>query len=150
MITRIFGAVTGGLLNLRAAAASSASILASIPNETLLVVTEHNDTWYATTYGSYTGFVMKQYITRPNLAKGTHSLPSPSPTEMMPKLFSHNSVTQPPHSPSMYTPTPHQNRKKVSRKHGQVHITNSMIFIFLISDKGQNKGQTAFKDTKKP
>ena len=63
MITRIFGAVTGGRLNLRAAADSSASILASIPNETLLVVTEHDDTWYAVTYGSYTGYVMKQYVT---------------------------------------------------------------------------------------
>ena len=35
MITRIFGAVTGGRLNLRAAANSSAAIIASIPNETL-------------------------------------------------------------------------------------------------------------------
>lgn len=59
MITRIFGAVTGGRLNLRAAADSSASILASIPNETLLVVTEHNATWYAATYGSHTGFVIQ-------------------------------------------------------------------------------------------
>ena len=42
MITRIFGTVTGGRLNLRVAADSSASILASIPNETLLVVTEHD------------------------------------------------------------------------------------------------------------
>ena len=43
MITRIFGAVTGSRLNLRAAANSSGSIHASIPNETLLVVAEHND-----------------------------------------------------------------------------------------------------------
>ena len=35
MLTRIFGAVTGGRLNLRAAANSSAAIIASIPNETL-------------------------------------------------------------------------------------------------------------------
>ena len=39
MITRIFGAVTGGRLNLRASADSSASILSSIPNENLLVIT---------------------------------------------------------------------------------------------------------------
>ena len=39
MITRIFGTVTGGRLNLLASADSSASILASIPNETLLVIT---------------------------------------------------------------------------------------------------------------
>ena len=49
MIPRIFGTVTGGRLNLRMAADSSASILASIPNETLLIVTEFNGTWYATT-----------------------------------------------------------------------------------------------------
>lgn len=50
MLTRIFGAVTGGRLNLRAAADSSATILASIPDETLLVVTTHDDTWYRSTY----------------------------------------------------------------------------------------------------
>lgn len=71
MITRIFGTVTGGRLNLRAAADFSASILASIPNETLLVVTAHDDTWYATTYGSYTGYVMKQYITLLDLANAS-------------------------------------------------------------------------------
>ena len=71
MIPRIFGTVTGGRLNLRTAADSSASILASIPNETMLVVTDHNDTWYAATYGSHTGYVMKQYITLLNLANAT-------------------------------------------------------------------------------
>ena len=63
MINRIFDTVTGGRLNLRASADSSSSILVSIPNETLLVVIDHNNTWYATTYGTYNGFVMKQYIT---------------------------------------------------------------------------------------
>ncbi len=71
MITRIFGTVTGGRLNLRAAADSSATILASIPDETLLVVTTHDDTWYATSYGSYTGFVMKQYVTLLDLTNAT-------------------------------------------------------------------------------
>ena len=71
MIPRIFGTVTGGRLNLRMAADSSASILASIPNETLLIVTEFNGTWYATTYGERTGFVMKQFITLLNLADAT-------------------------------------------------------------------------------
>ena len=46
MLTRIFGAVTGGRLNLRAAASSSAAIIASIPNETLLILSEHNDMEY--------------------------------------------------------------------------------------------------------
>lgn len=71
MIIRIFGTVTGGRLNLRMAADFSASILASIPDGTLLVVTEHDDTWYAATYGAHTGFVMKQYITLLNLANAT-------------------------------------------------------------------------------
>lgn len=74
MITRIFGAVTGGRLNLRVAADTSASSLASIPDETLLIVAEYNDTWYATTYGANTGFVMKQYITLldlPNVTEQT-------------------------------------------------------------------------------
>ena len=71
MITRIFGAGTFGRLNFRAAADSSASIRASIPNKTLLVVTEHNATWYAATYDSHTGFVMKQYIALLNLANAT-------------------------------------------------------------------------------
>ena len=62
MIPRIFGAVTGGRLNLRAAANSSAAIIASIPNETLLFLSEYNDTWYAACYGAHTGFVKKQYI----------------------------------------------------------------------------------------
>ena len=62
MITRIFGTVTGGRLNLRAAANSSAAIIASIPNETLLILSKHNDTWYAACYGAHTGFVKKQYI----------------------------------------------------------------------------------------
>lgn len=39
MINRIFGTVTGCRLNLRTSADSSASILVSIPNETLLVIT---------------------------------------------------------------------------------------------------------------
>lgn len=71
MITRLFGTVTGGRLNLRADADSSASLLASIPNETLLTVTEHNTTWYAANYSSHTGFVMKQYITLLNLTNAS-------------------------------------------------------------------------------
>ena len=46
MLTRIFGAVTGSRLNLRAAANSSASILARIPNETLVWLTVTAPKWY--------------------------------------------------------------------------------------------------------
>ena len=62
MLTRIFGAVTGGRLNLRAAASSSATIIASIPNETLLFLSEYNDTWYAAYYGAHTGFVKSNIL----------------------------------------------------------------------------------------
>ena len=62
MLTRIFGAVTGGRLNLRAAANSSAAIIASIPNETLLFLSEYNDTWYAAYYGAHTGFVKSNIL----------------------------------------------------------------------------------------
>ena len=62
MLTRIFGTVTGGRLNLRAAANSSAAIIASIPNETILFLSEYNDTWYAACYGAHMGFVKKQCI----------------------------------------------------------------------------------------
>ena len=33
-----------------------------LPNETTLAVTEYNDDWYATTYGSLSGYVLKQYV----------------------------------------------------------------------------------------
>ena len=62
MITRIFGTVTGGRLNLRAAANSSAAIIASIPNETLLILSEYNDTWYAACYGAHTQALLKSNI----------------------------------------------------------------------------------------
>lgn len=71
MITRNFGTVTGGRLNLRQLADASSNILTSIPNGTLLVVTQHDNAWYAVTYGAHTGFVMKQYITLLDLTNAT-------------------------------------------------------------------------------
>lgn len=59
------GNVTGGSLNLRKTASSNATRLTSIPNGTQLIVSDYseNNQWYCTTYGAYSGFVMKQYIT---------------------------------------------------------------------------------------
>lgn len=59
------GQVTGGGLNLRASASTSSSKLVQIPDETKIVVSDYsgNSSWYCTTYGSYSGFVMKQYVT---------------------------------------------------------------------------------------
>lgn len=64
MINRAYGTVSGGRLILRATADAAASAVVSIPDGTLLLVAEHDDTWYATSYGAHTGFVMKQYVTR--------------------------------------------------------------------------------------
>lgn len=63
MTTRHLGTVTGGRLNLRAAADTSAVVQVQIPDGTLLEVAEYNDTWFATCYGDKAGYVMKKYIT---------------------------------------------------------------------------------------
>ena len=57
-----YGLVIGGALNLREQPSTSANRLTLIPNETTLAVTDHNDDWYATTYGSLSGYVLKQYV----------------------------------------------------------------------------------------
>lgn len=58
------GQVTGGGLNLRANASTSSNKLTQIPNNTQIVVSDYsgNSSWYCTTYGSYSGFVLKQYV----------------------------------------------------------------------------------------
>lgn len=62
MTTRHLGTITGGRLNLRAAADTSAVVQVQIPDGTLLEVAEYNDTWFATCYGDKAGYVMKKYI----------------------------------------------------------------------------------------
>lgn len=57
-----YGLVIGGALNLREQPSTAANRLALIPNETTLAITDHNDDWYATAYGSLSGYVMKQYV----------------------------------------------------------------------------------------
>ena len=59
------GQVTGGGLNLRASASTTATLLIQIPNNTQIVVSDYsgNTSWYCTTYSGYSGFVMKQYVT---------------------------------------------------------------------------------------
>ena len=58
------GAVTGGGLNLRRAAATSADRLIQIPNNTALEVTDFDagGAWYRTVYRGYAGYVMKRYV----------------------------------------------------------------------------------------
>ena len=57
-----YGLVIGGTLNLREQPSTTANRLALIPNETTLAVTDHNDDWYATTFGSLSGHVMNTAI----------------------------------------------------------------------------------------
>ena len=57
-----YALVVGGALNLREQPSTAANRLTLIPNETTLAITDHNDDWYATTYGSLSGYVMKQYV----------------------------------------------------------------------------------------
>ena len=59
MTTRHLGTVTGGRLNLRAAADTSAVVQVQIPDGTLLEVAEYNDTWFATCYGDKAGYVKR-------------------------------------------------------------------------------------------
>lgn len=54
--------VVGSALNLREQPSTAANRLALIPDETTLAVTDHNDQWYTTIYGSLPGYVMKQYV----------------------------------------------------------------------------------------
>ncbi|MDR1262424.1 MAG: peptidoglycan-binding protein [Oscillospiraceae bacterium] len=54
--------VVGGALNLRASASASATILATIPNNTSLNVSDNNADWLSTTYSGNSGYVVRQYV----------------------------------------------------------------------------------------
>lgn len=58
-----YGLVTDDGLNLREQPSITSDKLTRIPNNTTITVVDYNDDWYSTTYATYTGYVMKQYIT---------------------------------------------------------------------------------------
>ena len=66
-----YGLVTGGGLNLREQASALSTRLIQIPNNTTIAVADYNDDWYITTYGTYTGYVLKQYVTSLNAISDT-------------------------------------------------------------------------------
>ena len=66
-----YGLVTGGGLNLREQASASSTRLIQIPNNTTIAVADYNDDWYSTSYGTYSGYVMKQYVTLLNATSDT-------------------------------------------------------------------------------
>lgn len=67
-MSTFYGYVRGGSLNLRQSTSTGSTSLATIPNETELMVEEvtgHND-WFKTTYNNITGYVVAQYIAIPS------------------------------------------------------------------------------------
>ena len=54
---------SGGTLNLRAEASSSAKVLVTIPNAATLQVSSRGSEWSAVTYGAYSGYVMTKFLT---------------------------------------------------------------------------------------
>jgi len=63
--TSTYAVVTtsGGTLNLRQTASTSAKVLAQIPNSTTLLVTARGTTWCAVNYAGTSGYVMTSYLT---------------------------------------------------------------------------------------
>ena len=54
--------VKGGSLNLRASGSTSAKILKTIPNNTLLIVYEKGSSWSSVVYNNIAGYVMTKYL----------------------------------------------------------------------------------------
>ena len=63
-----YGLITGGGLNLREQASASSTRLIQIPNNTTIAIVDYNDDWYSTSYGTYAGYVLKQYVTALNIS----------------------------------------------------------------------------------
>ncbi len=59
---QLYGFIPGNRLNLRQAPDQSSPRLTLIPSRTILVLQEHNEAWYKTTYGALCGYVMKKFI----------------------------------------------------------------------------------------
>lgn len=70
---------SGGTLNLRSSASTSAPILAEIPNTYVLQLLSKGSTWCQVRYNNIDGFVMTQYLTILNTS-GSPSAPTPTPT----------------------------------------------------------------------
>ena len=54
---------SGGTVNLRAAASTSAKVLASVPNAAIVTVHSRGTDWSQVTYNGNTGYIMSQYLT---------------------------------------------------------------------------------------
>ncbi len=61
----VFAVVTtsGGSLNLRASASSTAKVLTTIPNGASLEISSRGNSWCAVSYNGYTGYVMTSFLT---------------------------------------------------------------------------------------
>lgn len=54
--------VIGGQLKLRKTASQSAVVLAYIPNNTSINVSDYDDTWLSCTYNGSSGYLMRQFV----------------------------------------------------------------------------------------
>lgn len=73
---------SGGSLNLRQAANTSAKVIATIPNGTALMITSRGSVWCATSYNGYSGYVMTSFL---SFSQGSATaaptlIPTASPT----------------------------------------------------------------------
>ncbi len=64
---------TGGSLNMRAQASTSASLVTTIPNNSTIYVSTLSGTWLPAKYGTYTGYVMGQFIREADAYSGSTS-----------------------------------------------------------------------------
>ena len=72
------GKVNTSALILRQSASTSSKALQTLPNGTQLTIIGSSGNWYKVTYGQYTGYVMKQYVTVSGKASSSSSSSSSS------------------------------------------------------------------------
>lgn len=71
---------TGGTLNFRASASGDATVLAQIPNGTVLQLYNQGSAWCRVSYQGAYGYVMTRYLTIMNAATAQPATPTPAPT----------------------------------------------------------------------
>ena len=81
---------SGGGLNMRAYASSSAQVLTVIPNNTLITVVTYGPTWTQVYYGGHYGFVMTSYLTMTGVITAA---PTASPTPQAATATPYGGVT---------------------------------------------------------
>lgn len=91
---RAYVNLSGGTLNMRSQPNVNASVVLNIPNRAEVTVTQLGDSWCAITYGSYSGYVVRRYLT---IGDKTTTYPTATPIP--------GGVTQAPSSTSAWVTT---------------------------------------------